>query len=297
MLACPACEATRFSDRTVVPELRTHECSNCGLILGVIERSAPAVSEFALVDQEGYLRSVGATRRRQAADILRQLKRHVRPGARILDVGCSFGFFLEGARAAGFRVEGLEPDRQAYDHARRLLGDGVVRNTVLDRENTRPGSADAVSTLDVIEHIAVENHASFAERVRTVLVPDGVWVIKVPSTEGLYYKISDALVRAYPPIGASLVRRVWQTRYEYPHLVYFSLPSLSLWLRRYGFDTIGHRYLPEVPIGTIVDRLTTDGDIDRAKAYLAAPVVAGVTLIDALRGRSDALVVFARVRR
>ena len=297
MLACPACEATRFSDRTIVPGLRTHECSSCGLILGVVERSGPAVSEFALVDQEGYLRSVGATRRRQATEILRQLKRHVPPGVRILDVGCSFGFFLERARAAGFRVEGLEPDRQAYDHARRLLGDGVVRNAVLDQQNARPASADAVSTLDVIEHIAVEDHASFAEMVRTVLAPDGVWVIKVPSSEGLYYKFSDALVRAYPSLGASLVRRLWQTRYEYPHLVYFSLPSLSIWLRRFRFDVIGHRYLPEVPLGTIVDRLTTDGDIGRAQAYLAAPAVAGVTLIDALRGRSDALVVFARPGR
>jgi hypothetical protein len=87
---------------------------------------------------------------------------------------------------------------------------------------------------------------------------------------------------------------MWQTRYEYPHLVYFSLRSLSLWLGRFGFGVLGHRYLPEVPAGTIVDRLTTDGDIGRRKAYLAAPAVLGVTAIDSLRGRSDALVVFAR---
>jgi hypothetical protein len=98
-------------------------------------------------------------------------------------------------------------------------------------------------------------------------------------------------------MGATLVRRMWQTRYEYPHLVYFSLGSLSAWLERFRFDVISHRYLPEIPTATIVDRLTTDGDIGRAKAYLAAPAVISVTLLDWLRGRSDALVVFARPRK
>jgi hypothetical protein len=78
--------------------------------------------------------------------------------------------------------------------------------------------------------------------------------------------------------------------------VYFSLESLSRWLRRFGFVVLGHRYLPEVDSRTVVDRLTTDGDIGKLKAYLAAPAVLGVTLVDSLRVRSDALVVFARPR-
>jgi SAM-dependent methyltransferase len=291
---CPACGGSRFVGRQVLRDLTTYRCSSCGLILSSIERSEPPIPEFALVDQDAYVRAVGASRRRQAADILAWLARYARPGGRLLDVGCSFGFFLDEARRAGFRIEGIEPDPQAYAYARTLLGDDVVRDTILDERTARPASADVVATLDVIEHIPAEDHLTFAAAVRTVLSPEGVWVIKVPSTEGLYYKLSDLLSRAYPRVGASLVRRMWQTRYEYPHLVYFSLRSLSLWLGRFGFGVLGHRYLPEVPAGTIVDRLTTDGDIGRRKAYLAAPAVLGVTAIDSLRGRSDALVVFAR---
>jgi hypothetical protein len=120
--------------------------------------------------------------------------------------------------------------------------------------------------------------------------------IKVPSTEGLYYRPSHALARLYPPAAASLARRMWQTRHEYPHLGYFSLISLSRWLETFGFSVLGHRYVPEVPIRTTIDRLTTDGDISRGKAWLMAPGVVGVTLVESLRGKSDGLVVFARPR-
>jgi SAM-dependent methyltransferase len=294
---CPACQGTAFVDRRVLPDLATRECSSCGLLLSVIERSGPGVSEFALVDEDAYIRSVGASRRRQAIKILAPLKRLVAPGAAVLDVGCSFGFFLEEARRGGFRVQGVEPDPQAYAYARALLGEGVVRHGILDAHTSPPGSANVVATLDVIEHIPVEEHQAFAGIVRDVLTPGGVWVIKVPAKEGLFYKLSDLLVRVYPQIGASLMRRMWQTRYEYPHLVYFSLESLSRWLHRFGFVVLDHRYLPEVDSRTVVDRLTTDGDIGKLKAYLAAPAVLGVTLIDSLRRRSDALVVFARPRR
>ncbi len=293
---CPACQGTVFVDRRVLPDLATRACSSCGLLLSVIEHSGPGISEFALVDEDAYIRSVGPARRRQAAKILAPLKRLVAPGAAVLDVGCSFGFFLEEARREGFRIQGVEPDPQAYAYARSLLGEGVVRHGIVDAHTSPPGSADVVTTLDVIEHIPVEEHEAFAGIVRDVLMPRGVWVIKVPAREGLYYTLSDLLVRVYPQIGASLMRRMWQTRYEYPHLVYFSLESLSRWLQRFGFVVLGHQYLPEVDSRTVVDRLTTDGDIGKLKAYVAAPAVLGVTLVDSLRRRSDALVVFARPR-
>ena len=57
---------------------------------------------------------------------------------------------------------------------------------------------------------------------------------------------------------------------------------------------VDFRYLPEVPIRTIIDRLTHDGDISRAQAYVLAPAVSVINAIEWLRRRSDALVVLAR---
>ena len=53
----------------------------------------------------------------------------------------------------------------------------------------------------------------------------------MPSTEGLYYKVSALMARVAPAVGATLMRRLWQTDYEFPHTVYFDRASL-----RPGFD-------------------------------------------------------------
>jgi hypothetical protein len=90
------------------------------------------------------------------------------------------------------------------------------------------------------------------------------------------------------------MRRLWQVDYEFPHAVYFNRRSLVAWLRRHGFTLVDVRYLPEVPLRTIIDRLTHDGDISRARAYLLAPAVGVINVIEWVRGRSDALVVLAR---
>lgn len=292
---CPACGGRRFRDRDVLPGLTTRTCAACGLILSTIERTGEAVSEFALVDEESYLRSVGEVRRRQAAQILSLLQPHVTPGTRVLDVGCSFGFFLLEARLAGFDVHGIEPDPQAFEAARAALGDGIVRPGLLTHETAAPGSADVLCTLDVIEHIPPEDHAAFARLVADTLAPAGIWVIKVPTTEGLYYRLSDLLARL--GMGASLVTRLWQTRYEFPHLVYFDRSNLTRWLESQGFEVLDHAYLQEVENATVIDRLTHDRDISRLRAYLLAPGILGINVVEALRRRSDSLVVLARAMK
>ena len=65
---------------------------------------------------------------------------------------------------------------------------------------------------------------------------------------------------------------------------------------RHGFEVVDWEYLPEVPSSTVIDRLTTDGGIPTWKAYLLAPAVLLVNLIESLRGRSDALLMAARRR-
>lgn len=290
---CPACGESRFRDRVVLPELTTHTCTACRLILGTIVRTGDAVPEFALVDEERYLRSVGSVRRHQAREIISLLAPHVAPGASILDVGCSFGFFLLEARLAGFEVRGIEPDLQAYAHARAKLGDRIELGE-LGPDTAAPASADVVCTLDVIEHIPADDHAAFARQVAHTLEPGGIWAIKVPTTEGLYYGLSDLLGRA--GLGSRLRTRLWQTRYEFPHLVYFDRANLTTWLSRYGFEVVDHTYVQEVQNATVIDRLTHDRDIGRMRAYLLAPGILGVNMIEAIRRRTDSLVVLARAR-
>jgi SAM-dependent methyltransferase len=218
-------------------------------------------------------------RRAQGEEIVALVAKHVEAGE-WLDVGCGFGYLLEAARSARFRVRGIEPNADAAKAARERVGD--VQQGLLD-ESTPP--ADVVSTLDVLEHL--DDISAFARLVKQKA--RNIWVIKVPSSEGLFFRIAHAFRIA------SAVKRLWQSEYASPHTVYFDLPALTRFLGNHGFEVIASRYLDEVPDGTVADRLTLDGRMPRWKARLAVPLFFAINRVERMRGKSDALVVIARV--
>lgn len=272
---CPVCGADRFEPRTIAG-LLIRRCS-CGLFLGTPGDGSG--TNYADVDDEAYLQSIARVRRQQSRQIVRAVREHV-SGGEWLDVGCGYGVVLEAARADGFSVRGIEPNAKAVAAARRIA---PVEQGFLTEE-TR--AADVLSTLDVIEHLDdLDSFARLAKRKTRRL-----WVVKVPSSEGLLFKTAHAL-----RIG-SAVRRLWQSAYEHPHTVYFNRATLARFLEKYGFEIVAARYLEELPAGTVIDRLTLDGRISRAVAMLAVPFVAAINLLERLRGKSDALLVLARPR-
>ena len=275
-MACAICGDDRF-ESAAVAGLTVRRCSGCGLRTSVI---APGRRlNYADVDENAYLGSIGRVRRSQAEEIVRFVRAHGGAGE-WLDVGCGYGYVLDAARAAGFRVRGIEPDAKAARAARERIGN--VSQGTLGEETE---GADVLSTLDVLEHLPDIN--AFATLIKNKA---RLWVIKVPSSEGLFYKVAHAL-----RIGGA-VRRLWQSEYEHPHLVYFDHPTLTRFLERNGFEVVAARYLDEVPNGTVVDRLTLDGRTPRWKAMLAVPLFLFINVVERLRGKSDALLVLARPR-
>lgn len=252
----------------------------CACGLRTSEIASPKKLNYSDVDDAAYLESIGKVRRAQAEVIVAFALEHGATGD-WLDVGCGYGYVLDAARAAGFAVRGIEPDAKAANAARARIGN--VQQGFLDDSTSR---ADVLSTLDVIEHL--HDLDSFAQLVARKT--RGWWVIKVPSSDGLFFKAAHALrIR-----GA--VQRLWQSEYEHPHTVYFDEASLTRFLRNNGFDVVAKRYLDEVPNDTVVDRLTLDGRTPRWKAMLALPLFYAINAIERLRGKSDALLVLARPR-
>lgn len=272
---CPACGGERFDER-VIAAVTIRRCAACGLRMSRI--AAGAGTNYADVDDDAYQRSIGAVRRAQGAEIVAFARAHGASGE-WLDVGCGYGYVLEAARENGFAVRGIEPDAKAAAAARERIA--TVEQGLLD-ETTPP--ADVLSTLDVIEHL--HDLDAFTQLVGRKT--RALWVIKVPSSEGLFFRVAHAL-----RIRGAVVR-LWQAGYANPHTVYFDLPTLTRFLRRHDFEVVASRYLDEVPNGTVVDRLTLDGATPRWKAWLAVPVFFAINAVERIRGQSDALVVLAR---
>jgi 2-polyprenyl-3-methyl-5-hydroxy-6-metoxy-1,4-benzoquinol methylase len=117
---------------------------------------------------------------------------------RILDVGCGFGLFAAyfGQTHPGRRIVGVDPDARRIGIARRVserLGLGEHRfvvGDVRDAELEREGPFAAAYVLDVMHHLPKDDQCRVLERLRDMLVPGGMLLVKDITTEpafGLFF--------------------------------------------------------------------------------------------------------------
>jgi SAM-dependent methyltransferase len=130
---------------------------------------------------------------------------------RVLDVGCSFGYgsaALQGQGREGRTVVGVERDPDHLRQAqKRFSWITVLRGEATDLP-VPDGVADAVTMLDIVEHV-VRPEAAIAE-ARRVVRDGGVLVVSVPH-RGLLHRLDalnvyEALRRrrpSWPPLEAA----------------------------------------------------------------------------------------------
>lgn len=99
-------------------------------------------------------------------------------GARVLDLGCAFGF---GTRilAQRYRVHGHDLDLRYVERARRSVPSATFSAGRADHIPCADGAFDAVVLLDVLEH--VPDDRSVIAEVARVLVPGGQLVLTTPN--------------------------------------------------------------------------------------------------------------------
>lgn len=196
--------------------LQVVQCRRCGMVYNnPCETADTLLANYAAVVDEDYLREI-AGRQRTFARLVRALQRRCPPPAELLDVGCYTGQFLVQARAAGYRVTGLEPSRWAADHARRVHGLEIAGATLADLPADRQF---AVITLwDVLEHLP-DPHATIA--AASARLRPGGWLAL--STHNLASPAARLLGGRYP----FLMRM---------HVAHFTPQTLALLLARHGLE-------------------------------------------------------------
>jgi SAM-dependent methyltransferase len=183
-------------------------------------------------------------------DVLSQLERRLpRDRRSLLDVGAHAGRFIAGARARGWRADGLELNPKTAAFAAAASG-GVVHHANLFTFEACRAAYDALTLTDVLEHIPRPRAA--LQRVRALLAPGGWVSIKVPNAPAQLVKerVRAMVRRGYrPSLADNLV-----------HVNHFDARSLREALEREGFSRITiAAAAPELPPGEYasarVDRL------------------------------------------
>ncbi|MFE3266254.1 class I SAM-dependent methyltransferase [Streptomyces sp. NPDC059215] len=102
----------------------------------------------------------------------------LRPGQRLLDVGCGWGSMaIHAARERGVSVVGVTLSQEQAAYARKRVADeGLtdrVEIRVQDYRDVSDGPYDAISSIGMAEHVGAERYLEYAEVLYRLLAPGG----------------------------------------------------------------------------------------------------------------------------
>jgi 2-polyprenyl-3-methyl-5-hydroxy-6-metoxy-1,4-benzoquinol methylase len=223
--ACPiGCDGPLQATGIEMPEGPLLRCSGCGQLISQCseEKYRQSMREFNTA--EGTQPRPDALRRRfrRSRKYLEQIEKILnkpRSEIRLLDAGCSSGYFLTVANQLGFYAEGVEPGLDAVQTARAAgltVHSGLLEDVALPEQ-----SFDAITLFEVIEHL--KEARDTIQRCNRLLRPGGILVIGTANT-------------------ASWTFMAMKSRWEYfhidkhgGHVSFFNPGSMKILAQRSGF--------------------------------------------------------------
>ena len=140
-------------------------------------------------------------------------------GDSLLDVGCGNGVFMKEAQRLGYKVVGIDFDRENIKIAREHFGLNDVFPLTLEELITsyQDKKFDVITFFEVLEHM--DNPGNFINSIKTGLKPGGHIALSVPNRERFLDPLGDG---DYPP----------------NHLTRWNASSISSFLEKRGFEII-----------------------------------------------------------
>ncbi|MFI8392025.1 class I SAM-dependent methyltransferase [Streptomyces sp. NPDC085540] len=151
--------------------------------------------------------SPGSTLERAQRDKLDLVCRKLalRPGDRLLDVGCGWGSMaLHAAREYGVRVTGVTLSREQAVYARKRVADegltDLVDIRIQDYRDVKDGPYEAISSIGMAEHVGADRYRDYARTLHALLRPGGRLlnhqIARPPEPDEEAYRI-DEFIDAY----------------------------------------------------------------------------------------------------
>jgi SAM-dependent methyltransferase len=156
----------------------------------------------------------------------------VRPGLRVLDLGCGDGAFAAAAAGAGAVVVGVEVAQAAVDRA--VRSHPALDFRLVDLDGPLPfedGEFELVWASEVIEHVA--DTARWLSEVRRVVAVGGLFLVTTPSHGRLRVALG-GIERFSEPLG--------------DHLHLYTRRSLAGVLGEFGFGSVEVRAVAGPPL-------------------------------------------------
>lgn len=224
--SCPTCGSSHAAPELQKDHMFLVRCTDCDLVY-----VAPTFDEahytevYASQAYQDIVRDLGINSHdyrveRFGTERVALMAAHLRtetPDARprYLDVGCSTGFVVEAAAAAGWEAIGIDLNPSAIDFGRSRGLD--LRCEGLEDAGLAPSTFHAVSLFDVLEHLL--DPGWVVRAASELLVPGGILFLYVPN-----YDSASRLL-----MGAD-AHFIWPTH----HLNYYTPTTIRGLMERHG---------------------------------------------------------------
>jgi len=167
-------------------------CKRCGFIYVNPQDKSDGLLSF---DKESFLLSMinhynaqSSVRVRNCHERLDQIEKTIKKG-KILDVGCSAGFFLREAERRGWAVLGIEPSERCSSYARKEfsleVSSGEYNHENVKKNNLR--DLNAITFWGVLGHMEDPNKS--IRLTHEILRPGGIIAIETPNIESPIFKL------------------------------------------------------------------------------------------------------------
>lgn len=202
---CRVCGPTRFRSFATKSGFHLGVCEHCEAVQVTDDLSAVNLQDYygqEFFDEAyGWLQAEGRGRRKEYRKFnyrLEEIEKLKPDKGRILDVGCSFGFFLDAARQRGWSTAGLDIGEYAAKFAREKLGLEVYVATLADAP-LEPGSFDAVAAWNLVEHL--DDPVTELDCINALLRPGGIFVFTTGDVGSYLRRMQGLRWRSFiPPI-------------------------------------------------------------------------------------------------
>jgi len=196
---------------------------------GIIFQSIlPTVGEMEEFSQHEYKGGVYRAyfemehlKKNTAEHRLNYIRHYGKTEGKLLDVGCSVGFFLEVAQDFGFCVEGVELSAEAISMAKDSVKDKISHADANEHIRKFGASYEVVTAYDIIEH--TQNPKEFLNGLFNALVQGGVVAITAPDTDHFLRYI---------------MGKNWSMLQPMQHTFLFSKRSMMSMMAEAGFENI-----------------------------------------------------------
>ncbi len=206
--SCPICKNPTSEKTKIIYNdfgINTYHCSVCNCLYDDKIPLSSNTGEYNIpsediIEELPDEKKKDYRKQRFGMERINIIKKYLNPeinikDARILDVGCNTGFFLDVAKDHSDNVEGIETAKLLGEYAEKTLG---VKVHIVDIFDFNPKEKyDVITLFDVIEHVS--SPVDFLKKCKSLLNKDGIILIFTPNYESVAFNVLGIKSSLYIP--------------------------------------------------------------------------------------------------